>query len=195
MRRDLRTGVTALLIFTILLGFGYSLAITGISQAIFGNQADGSLVEVNGQVVGSKLLGQDFSNDPAYFQSRPSVTGFSGDVTYFNNLGPNSRKLARQLTARVDGYLKLEGPYTPGLVAADIPADAVMSSASGVDPQISIANARIQANRVADERNLPLDQVLALVDDHTSGRGLGFLGEPGANVLELNIALDGEDPR
>jgi potassium-transporting ATPase KdpC subunit len=195
MRRDLRTGAVSLLILTVVLGLGYSLAMTGISQAIFGDQADGGLVTRDGQVVGSKLLGQDFSKDPSYFQSRPSVTGYSGDVTYFNNLGPNSRKLARQLTGRVDDYLKLEGPYTPGLTRGDVPPDAVMSSASGVDPQISLANAEIQANRVAAERKLPLAQVQALIDDHTTGRGLGFLGEPGVNVLELNLALDAEDSK
>lgn len=195
MTRDLRSGLIALIILTVVLGLGYSLALTGISQAVFGDEADGSLVEVDGRVVGSKLLGQDFSGDPSYFQSRPSATGYSGDVTYFSNLGPNSRKLARQLTARVDAYLTLEGPYTAGLTAAEIPPDAVMTSASGVDPQISVANARIQANRVAAERNLPLDRVLSLVEDHTTDRGLGFLGEPGVDVLELNIALDREAPR
>ena len=193
MGRDLRTGAAALLIFTILLGFGYSLALTGISQAVFGDKADGSQVTHDGRVIGSELLGQDFSKDPSYFQSRPSATGYSGDVTYFNNLGPNSRKLARQLTGRVDAYLKLEGPYVPGLTAADVPPDAVMTSASGVDPQISVANARIQAHRVAAERRVPLDQVNALIDDNTDGRGLGFLGEPGVNVLELNLALDGDE--
>ena len=98
MQRDLRTSAAALLIFTILLGFGYSLALTGISQAVFGDKADGSQITVDGRVVGSELLAQDFSKDPSYFQSRPSATGYAGDVTYFNNLGPNSRKLARQLT-------------------------------------------------------------------------------------------------
>jgi len=195
MRRDLRASALALLILTVVLGLAYPLALTGISQAVFGNQADGSQITQDGRVVGSKLLGQDFSGDPAYFQSRPSATGYSGDVTYFSNLGPNSRKLARQLTARVDAYLKLESPYNPGLTRSDVPPDAVMTSGSGVDPLISIANARIQANRVAAERHVPLDRVLALIDDHTTGRGIGFLGEPGVNVLELNLALDREDPR
>jgi K+-transporting ATPase ATPase C chain len=192
MRRDLRTGAVALLILTVILGFGYSLALTGISQAVFGNKADGSLVTRDGLVVGSTLLGQDFSKDPSYFQSRPSATGYAGDVTYFSNLGPNSRKLARRLTGRVDAFLKREGPYDPGLTRSDVPPDAVMTSASGVDPQISIANARIQANRIAAERNMPVDDVLALIDEHTDGRGLGLLGEPGVNVLELNLALDGD---
>lgn len=190
MVRDLRTGAIALLIFTALLGFGYSLAITAVGQAVFGDEADGSLVIDGDRVIGSRLIGQDFGGDPSYFQSRPSATGYAGDVTYFGNLGPNSRKLARKLEANLDAYLKLERPYTPGLRAADVPPDAVMTSGSGVDPQISIANARIQANRVADERDLPVDAVNDLIDEHTTGRGLAFLGEPGVNVLELNLALD-----
>lgn len=193
MRRDLRTAASALLILTVVLGLGYSLALTGISQVLFGDQADGSRITRDGRVIGSKLLGQDFSEDPSYFQSRPSATGYAGDVTYFSNLGPNSRKLARQLTSRVAAYLELEGPFNPGLASSDVPPDAVMTSASGVDPLISIANARIQANRVAAERDMPIDDVLALIDEHTTGRGLGFLGEPGVNVLEINLALDGDD--
>ncbi len=192
MRRDLRTGAAALLILTVILGFGYSLVLTGISQAVFGNRADGSLITRDGRIVGSKLLGQDFSRDPSYFQSRPSATGYAGNLTAFSNLGPNSRKLARQLTVRADAYLELEGPYNPGLTRSDVPPDAVMTSASGVDPQISVANAQIQASRVAAERSMPVDDVLALIDDHTASRGLGFLGEPGVNVLELNLALDGD---
>ena len=167
--------------------------LTGISQAVFGNRADGSPITRDGQVVGSKLLGQDFSKDSSYFQSRPSATGYAGDATSFSNLGPNSRKLARQLTERVDAYLELEGPYNPGLTRSDVPPDAVMTSGSGVDPQISVANAWIQANRVAAERDMPVADVLALIDDHTANRGLGFLGEPGVNVLELNLALDGDE--
>jgi K+-transporting ATPase ATPase C chain len=131
----------------------------------------------------------------SYFQSRPSATGYAGDVTYFGNLGPNSRKLAGKLERRVAAYLRRERRYSPGLTAADIPPDAVMASASGVDPHISIVNARIQARRVATERELPLEDVLELVDEHTADRGFGFLGEPGVNVLELNLALDQEAPR
>jgi K+-transporting ATPase ATPase C chain len=195
MARDLRSGALALVILTIALGFGYSLAVTGISQAIFGDQAEGSLVTWDGEVVGSELIGQDFGDDPAYFQSRPSATGYTGDVTYFGNLGPNSRKLARVLERRLNAFLRREQPYVSGLTASDVPPDAVMASASGVDPQISIANARIQARRVATERGMAFDDVLALVDSHTTGRGIGFLGEPGVNVLELNVALDGLEPR
>jgi K+-transporting ATPase ATPase C chain len=195
MGRDLRSGTAALLILTALLGFCYPLAVTGIGQAIFGDAADGSLVTRDGEVVGSKLIGQDFGGDRSYFQSRPSATGYAGDVTYFGNLGPNSRKLAGKLERRLDAYLSRERRYSPGLTAADVPPDAVMASASGIDPHISLANARIQARRVAVERGLPVGDVLALVDEHTTGRGFGFLGEPGVNVLELNLALDREDSR
>ena len=195
MCRDLRSGAAALLVLTVVLGFGYSLAITGISQVLFGDRADGSLVRSDGEVVGSKLIGQGFAGDPAYFQSRPSATGYAGDTTYFGNLGPNSRKLARTLERRMDAYLRREQPHDPALTAADVPPDAVMASASGVDPQISPANARIQAYRVAAQRRMPLGDVLALIDSHTSGRALGFLGEPGVNVLELNLALDAMEPR
>ena len=119
------------------------------------------MVERDGKAVGSKLIGQDFSKDQGYFQSRPSVTDYNPSGTYFNNQGPNQQDLADQLKGYVDDYLKRERPYTPNLTAAQIPADAVTTSASGVDPQISEANARIQANRVARERGLPLRRVLA----------------------------------
>ena len=169
---------------------------------MFPSQSDGSLVEVDGRVVGSELIGQPFKRDaargpglerdPAYFQPRPSATGYSGDVTFFNNLGPNSLALSRFFANKAEAYVAREGRYSPGLTVADVPVDAVTTSGSGVDPQISEANARIQANRVAAVRGLPLDRVLELVDEHTDGRGLGVLGEPGVNVLELNIALDQE---
>jgi K+-transporting ATPase ATPase C chain len=118
------------------------------------------------------------------------VTGYSPDVTFFNNLGPNDRALMRQIRGNLRSYLALERPYDPGLTRHDVPVDAVTSSGSGVDPHISQANARIQAHRIARVRDIPLDRVDQLIDDHTDGRALGVLGEPGVNVLELNIALD-----
>jgi K+-transporting ATPase ATPase C chain len=130
--------------------------------------------------------------DKRYFQSRPSATGYSGDVTYFNNLGPNSKELRDQIRARVRAYLALEKPYDPSLTRAEVPVDAVTTSGSGVDPQISEANAAIQAHRIAAVRSLPLERVQELIGEHTAGRALGVLGEPGVNVLELNIALDEE---
>lgn len=197
MRRDLTTSVLATIVLTVVLGLAYPLATTGIAQVLFGHQADGSLIERDGETVGSELIGQGFkadgAPDPLYFQSRPSVTGYSGDVTFFNNLGPNNKELSQLFRALAERYLALEGPHTPGLTVADIPVDAVTTSASGVDPLISVANARIQANRVASERGLDLARVNELIDDHTDHRDLGLLGEAGVNVLELNLALDEEE--
>ncbi len=130
--------------------------------------------------------------DPKYFQPRPSVTNYSPDVTFFNNLGPNNKALMQQFKGYIQAYLALERPYDPGLTRRDIPVDAMTTSASGVDPHISQANARIQAHRIAKVRGLSLDRVNQLIDDNTDGRALGVLGEPGVNVLELNIALDKE---
>lgn len=194
LRRDITTAAIFLLLATVVLGLAYPLATTGVAQLLFPGAADGSRVEVDGRTVGSELIGQDFSGRPAYFQSRPSATEYSADVTYFNNLGPNSRELSDFFAAQLDRYLAREGRYDRGLTAADVPVDAVTTSASGVDPQISLANARIQAHRVAAVRGLSLDRVLELVDDNTEGRFLVF-GEPGVNVLELNLALDRESRR
>jgi potassium-transporting ATPase KdpC subunit len=158
------------------------------------NKADGSQVEVDGKVVGSRLIGQQFRG-PRYFHSRPSATDYSANVTFFNNLGPNSKELRDLFRDNLASYLRRERPFNPGLRAADVPPDAVQTSASGVDPNISQANARIQARRVAEERGLPLERVLRLVDDNTDGRALGVLGEPGVNVLQLNLAVDREAAR
>ncbi|HEX5712390.1 MAG TPA: K(+)-transporting ATPase subunit C [Solirubrobacterales bacterium] len=192
LRKDLTTAAIALVFFTLLLGIAYPLATTGVAQVLFPGAADGSKVEVDGEAVGSELIGQDFGGEPGYFQGRPSVTEYSADVTYFNNLGPNSKELSELLVEELDAYLTREGRYDKGLTAADIPVDAVTTSASGVDPHISAANARIQARRVATIRGLPLDRVLELVGAHTEGRFLVF-GEAGVNVLALNIALDQEE--
>jgi K+-transporting ATPase ATPase C chain len=187
--------------------------VTGISQALFPGAADGSKVSFDGRVVGSRLIGQDFQRpvldengepredeegnpvlaaDPRYFQSRPSVTGYSPNATFFNNLGPNNKELSDLFRENLATYLERERRYNPGLRTSDVPPDAVQTTASGVDPHISEANARIQARRVAEVRGLPLDRVLELVDENTDGRGLGVLGEPGVNVLELNLAIDEE---
>jgi potassium-transporting ATPase KdpC subunit len=188
--RELRTAAIAVVVMTLVLGLAYPLAMTGVSQLLFPNKADGSIVKHNGKAVGSKLIGQDFSKDPSLFQSRPSVTTYNPAGTFFNNQGPNQKDLATQLQGFVKDYLKRERPYTRNLTAAQIPPDAVTTSASGVDPQISVANARIQANRVAKERNLPLDRVMQIVDDHTSRPLFGLGGPKSINVLEANLALD-----
>jgi K+-transporting ATPase ATPase C chain len=195
MRKDIRSAVVAIVVMTIVLGLLYPLAITGIGQVAFPNAADGSTVEVDGKVVGSKLIGQDFEGDRQYFQSRPSVTGYAPDATFFNNRGPNQATLAVQQRRFVLDYLARERPYVPSLRADAVPADAATTSASGVDPHISLANARIQAVRVAEVRDLPLARVRALIGQHTDGRFAAVLGEPGVNVLELNIDLDAETRR
>jgi K+-transporting ATPase ATPase C chain len=213
MKRDLISSALAVLVFTALFGLAYPLLTTGAAQVLFPNKADGSQVERGGKVIGSRLIGQDFripvkgangkdkldadgnpvlEADPRYFQSRPSATGYSADVTFFNNLGPNSKDLKALFDDNVAAYLKLERPYNPGLSKGDIPPDAVQTSASGVDPHISEDDAQIQARRVAEVRGLDLARVQQLVEDHTDGRGVGLLGEPGVNVLELNLALDRE---
>jgi K+-transporting ATPase ATPase C chain len=192
MRRDLITPVLAIVVFTLVLGLAYPLATTGVSQVLFPGKADGSRVERDGDVVGSRLIGQDFQGDRRYFQSRPSVTGYNPAGTYFNNLGPNQKELRDMFRDNIAAYLALERPFNPGLAAKDVPVDAVTTSASGVDPHISEANAEIQARRVAETRGLALERVRELIDDNTDGRSLGFLGEPGVNVLELNLALDRE---
>jgi K+-transporting ATPase ATPase C chain len=195
LRKDLITATIAILFLTVVLGIVYPLVVTAVSQVLFSNAANGSKIEVDGKVVGSKLIGQDFRGRPGYFQGRPSATGYSADVTYFNNLGPNSKELSEFFEEELDAYLKRERRYDPGLTAADVPVDAVTTSASGVDPHISEANARIQAHRIAAVRGLPLRQVLGLIDDHTDGRFLGVFGEPGVDVLQINISLDKEAPR
>ncbi|HEY8082836.1 MAG TPA: potassium-transporting ATPase subunit KdpC [Solirubrobacterales bacterium] len=190
LRRDLTTAAIAIVFLTLLLGVAYPLVTTGVAQLAFPGASNGSKVEVDGRVVGSKLIGQDFKGLPRYFQSRPSATEYSGDVTYFNNLGPNSRELSDFFGKQLGAYLKRERPFNPGLSADEVPVDATTTSASGVDPHISVANARIQAHRVAAVRSLPLSDVLDLVDEHTDGRFLALFGEPGVNVLRLNLALD-----
>jgi K+-transporting ATPase ATPase C chain len=193
MRRDLINSALAILVFTVVLGLAYPLAITGVAQVLWPNKADGSTIDRHGKVVGSRLIGQDFKGRPRYFQSRPSVTGYNPAGTFFNNLGPNSKDLKALFEKNLASYLKRERPYDPGLSKGDVPPDAVQTAASGVDPHISKANAEIQARRVAKVRGLDLNRVLDLVDRNTDDRGLDLLGEPGVNVLELNLALDAEE--
>jgi potassium-transporting ATPase KdpC subunit len=206
MRRDLTTSVIAIVVLTILLGIAYPLVVTGIGQVAFHDKANGSLIKRDRKVIGSKLIGQDFRRDtgkkdkdgnpilvpaPRYFQERPSTgTNYSASASAFTNLGPNSKDARDTFKSNLDAYLKLEAPYNPGLTARRVPIDAVTSSASGIDPMISLANARIQARRVAAVRRLPLPTVTNLIDKYTDDRDLGIFGEPGVNVLPLNLALD-----
>jgi len=180
--RELRTAVIAAVALTIVFGLAYPLAMTGVAQVVWPDKADGD----------PTLIAKDYSKDASLFQARPSVTGYAADATFFNNQGPNQKALADQQKGYLDDYLKREKPFTRGLAAADVPSDAVTTSASGVDPDISYDNARIQANRVAAERDMPLDDVLALVDDATSRTLLGLGGPKSVNVVKLNDALEAQ---
>jgi len=209
--RDIRAAVVSMIVFTIVLGLGLPLLVVGISQVVFPGAANGSKIEVAGRVVGSRLIGQQFAVPvlkngkpemqnggpvtapaPTYFQSRPSATEppYNGAASTFSNLGPNSVATEQEIAANIQTYLQLNKPYDPSLSAATTPVDAANSSASGLDPDISVANARIQARRIAALRHLPLARVDALVSTYTTGRSLGFFGEPGVNVLQLNLALN-----
>jgi K+-transporting ATPase ATPase C chain len=191
MRRDLVSSLIAIVVLTLALGLVYPLAVTGISQVAFPGRANGSKIERNGKLVGSRLLAQDFKGNPRYFQSRPSTaTKYNPAGSAFTNLGPNSKDARDTFKKSLDAYLAREGRYDPGLTAARVPVDGVTSSGSGVDPHISPANAAIQAHRIAAVRRLPLPRVEQLISDNTDGRSLGVLGEPGVNVLELNLSLD-----
>jgi K+-transporting ATPase ATPase C chain len=192
MRRDIVSSALAVAVLTVMLGLGYSLLMTGAAQLVFPSQANGELIRIDGRVVGSKRIGQSFAGNPAYFQSRPSATtpADNAAASTFSNLGPNNTATEKEIAANIQAYLKLEQPYVPGLDAAGVPVDAADSSASGVDQDISLANARIQAHRVAAVRHLSLAVVDGLIAGNTDGRSLGILGEPGVNVLELNLAVD-----
>jgi K+-transporting ATPase ATPase C chain len=189
--RNLVSSVLVIVVVTAVFGFGYPLLMTGFASVAFPHQAGGSLVKVNGKVVGSKLAAQAFTS-PKYFHERPSGTSpaYNAAGTTFLNLGPTSPDLAKLVAQNAQAILKLEGPYNPGLTIRQIPVDAVTTSGSGIDPDISPAYAALQARRVAAVRNLPLQTVQKLIKQNTDGRSWGFFGEPGVNVLELNIALD-----
>jgi potassium-transporting ATPase KdpC subunit len=191
MLRALAASVVVIVVATVVFGFGYPALMTGIGAVAFPHQAAGSLIERNGRVIGSSLAAQAFTS-PRYFHERPSATTppYNAAFTTFSNLGPTSPALAKLVRQNADAILRLEGPYNPGLTIHRIPVDAVVPSGSGIDPEISLAYAHLQARRVAAVRHLPLATVDRLIHEHTEGRTLGFLGEPGVNVLELNLALD-----
>src|SRR5271167_1970359 len=213
MRRDIVTSVIGIVVLTILLGLLYPLLITGVSQVAFPGNAKEQKVYVNGRLVGSKIIGQSFAapvigkngkpeekeeelvTEPVarYFQSRPSATeggAYNAAASTFSNRGPNSTRTEEADAENVKAYLELNKPYDPSLTVASIPVDAVNTSGSNLDPEISKANAWIQAHRIAAKRGLSLSVLDGLIAKYTSGRGLGFSGEEGVNVLELNLALD-----
>jgi len=191
MLRALLASLVAIVLSTLVLGFAYPALMTAVGQVTMAHQANGSLVERNGTVVGSSLAAQGFTS-PRYFHERPSATTppYNPGFTTFSNLGPTNPALAKLVQQNAAAILKLEGPYNPGLTIHQIPVDAVVPSGSGIDPEISIAYAHLQERRVAAVRHLPLAAVQRLVDQQTVGRQLDFLGEAGVNVLALNLALD-----
>jgi potassium-transporting ATPase KdpC subunit len=191
MLRALLASLAAIVVLTVVLGFGYPALMTGVAQVTMSHQANGSLIERNGTIVGSSLAAQGFTA-ARYFHERPSATTppYNPSFTTFSNLGPTNPALAKLVTQDATAILKLEGPYNPGLTIHQIPVDAVVPSGSGIDPEISIAYANLQARRIAAVRHLPLATVQRLIEQHTVGRQLDFLGEAGVNVLELNLALD-----
>jgi K+-transporting ATPase ATPase C chain len=191
MTAQLRPAIVTLALLTLITGLLYPLAMTGIAQAIFPHQADGSLIERNGRVVGSELIGQAF-DDPRYFWGRLSATGpfpYNAAASSGSNLGPINPALEEAVQARLDA-LRAVDLDNAELNPQPIPVDLVTASGSGLDPHISVAAALYQVPRVARERGLAEEQVLALVDEYTEARLLGILGEPRVNVLQLNLALD-----
>jgi K+-transporting ATPase ATPase C chain len=186
--RQLWPAVLILAVFTALTGVVYPLVSTAIGQAAFHDDANGQLVKVDGVVVGSKLIGQNFT-DAKYFHPRPSAAGadgYDGSASSGSNLGPLNPDFLAAVATRVAAYRTENG------LAADakVPVDAVTASGSGLDPDISMANAQLQAQRVAAARGMEVGDVSKLIADHTDGRSFGVLGEDGVNVLELNVALD-----
>jgi len=218
MKRDIVTSIIGIFVFTILCGLVYPLFITGVTQVAFPGNANGQQIKLDGKLVGSKLIGQNFGvpvlekngkprevkgvivtePDPRYFQGRPSATeggAYNAAASTFSNHGPNSVRTEEANAENIKAYLELNTgpnrrPYDPTLTVATIPVDAINSSGSGLDPEISRANAWIQAYRVAAVRRVALATVNGLIARYTSGRGLGFSGEEGVNVLELNLVLD-----
>jgi K+-transporting ATPase ATPase C chain len=190
MMKELGPGFRLTLVFTVLTGFLYPAAMTGISQLIFPAQANGSMVSANGKLVGSRLIGQNFVK-PEYFHPRPSAAGngYDGTASSGSNLGPTSQKLMDRVKAAAADFRK-ENPDFSG----NIPADILMTSSSGLDPHISPAAAEAQAPRVAKSRRIPVDRLRQFITQHTESADLGFLGEPRVNVLMLNIALDQQFP-
>ena len=189
MKKNLITAILMTVVTTILLGLIYPLVVTGLAQVLFKDKANGQLIERNGVVVGSKLIGQPFSS-PGYFRSRPSTAGpvgYDAANSSGSNLGPTSKKLIDRVKGDVE-KLQAENPGKP------IPVDLVTTSASGLDPHISPAAAEFQVPRVARERGMSEDQVRQLVTEQTQGRQFGFLGEAGVNVLLLNLKLDEVKP-
>ena len=188
--KNLVTAILMTTVTTIFLGLVYPLVVTGLAQVIFPEKANGQLIERNGQIIGSRIIGQPFSS-PGYFRSRPSAAGaagYDGTSSAGTNYGPTNKKLIDRVKADAE-KMQQENPGMP------VPVDMVTTSASGLDPHISPAAAEFQVPRVARERGVSEVQVRSIVQAHTQGRQLGLLGEPRVNVLELNLDLDERFPR
>jgi K+-transporting ATPase ATPase C chain len=218
MKRDIISSLLGVLVLTLITGILYPLVVTGVSQVAFPGNANGQQVFVHGKLAGSKIIGQSFADvvvnkktgkvelsngnpvttpDPHYFQTRPSGTTPADNAagSSFANYGPNSTITLAAIQSNIQTYIALNGKYYPGgLTAAKVPVDAADTSASGIDPEISIANAGIQAYRIAAVRHLSLSTIHGLISRYTFERGLGFSGEPGVDVLELNLALNRLSP-
>jgi K+-transporting ATPase ATPase C chain len=189
--RQYGVALRAMLVFTVVLGVAYTAVITGVGQLALGGKADGSAVALDGETVGSSLIGQSFTDAdgaalPEWFQSRPSAAGdgYDASASSGSNYGPENEDLIAAIDERRTAIAESDG-----VAPVDVPVDALTASASGLDPHISPEYARIQVERVAAARDLPVADVEALVEEHTQGRDLGYLGEPTVNVLELNTAL------
>lgn len=198
MRNQLRPAIVLLILMTAITGLAYPLVITGVAQVAFEDKANGSLIVKDGQIIGSELIGQSFVNPdtgetlPGYFRSRPSAagSGYDAALSSGSNLGPTNPVLIDRVAADVQ-IIRAEN----GLAAdAEIPVDLVTSSGSGLDPDISPASAQLQVARVAQQRGITVEQVQTIVDEYTSGRTLGILGEPRVNVLKVNLELDEQYP-
>jgi potassium-transporting ATPase KdpC subunit len=191
MLREIRPAIVILVALTAITGLAYPLAITGIAQTVFPRQAQGSLIEKDGKVIGSSLIGQIFSSE-RYFHGRPSAAGdgYNAALSGGSNLGPTNAKLIERIKGSVAG-LKAENPNAAVPVDnAAVPVDLVTTSGSGLDPDISPEGALFQVPRIAKARNIPEERIRQLVEAHTDGRLLGLIGEPRVNVLALNLALD-----
>jgi K+-transporting ATPase ATPase C chain len=188
MKKNFLIAIWFTLVTTVIFGLIYPLVVTGISQLLFPGKANGQLIEKNGKIIGSRIIGQTFTG-PGYFHSRPSAagTGYDPTASGSNNLGPTNKALIDRVSGDVQN-LHAENPSQP------VPIDLVTVSGSGLDPDISPAAAEFQIPRVARERNVSVDELRALIAKHTEGRQFGFLGEPRVNVLELNLDLDATHP-
>ena len=183
--RQCLVGLKVLVVMTVVLGVAYPAAVWGVGQVMFSDKSNGQIISHHGKDVGSSIIGQNFTvEDPQWFHGRPSAPEYDGLASAASNLGPSNPDLLNAIKER-----QLEVAKAEGVDVSEIPADAVTASGSGLDPYISPAYAKLQIARVARERDLPVEAVRKLVDEHTYGRQLAFLGEPKVNVLELNLAL------